>query len=321
MAVLDLVAVPDGAPVDTYAGVLVMSRVADKTYNADKLHALWQREGLDESLLPKQRQPVHDFQNACRSVAMSRRSSSERDAEVKVDEVDNKGLRCVYVITRMTRDRANLLLKHENEMRVSFRKNAPPSSAIDPIQVETVGSGFSHEHAADIEQQIRLHYNLNRGRLPGASLRTVLRDVLLSVKAIPWVGGKAYFVARQHTPTIEAVERVFSEVCGDNCDFETVPCADAAKLRAQIDKYGARAVKDDVDGLIARLADVLRSDKAVDARTKDTVLARRATLGAMRKQIAQLIGKETDAINAQIRMLDEQIDALMDKANEGRPPF
>lgn len=294
---------------DIHAGVLVISRVADRVYDLDAFRAAWQSEGLDPDLLPEARQPVNDFQNACRSVETRRGRTSGRKIEVKVDEALNNGAECVYQLTRMERDEANRVIEHQKEMRVVFDKRRPPADAID---VDVLGHDMADELHM-LELRIREHYDMNRGKLPGPTIRALIRTTFEETHSIPWAGGKVYFTPIEHADTMKAIARVLEQVCGEHADFDLAPMAPTELLRKQIDKHGTRALVGDATDLMVDVAERLKKDGPVRGEMIDRVLSQRAALGAMRKRVADLVGRETEAINEQVRLLDDQIDALMDR--------
>jgi hypothetical protein len=295
-----------------HCGVLLVSRVADKTYDGDEFGRLWRAEGLDEGFLPAPPNSVHAFRNACRSVETRRAKDSGKRVEIKVDQAVRNGTECVYQLTRMVRDEQERVIEHEKELRVVYTA-AKAQAGVDPIEVDRFHSSELDTTLRAIEARIRARYDFDKGRIPGAKVRELLRDMYQQAQGIPWAGGKVYFVPGDHVDLMERVARVIEQVCGEHADVELIPLGKGARSRAQLDKHGTRAINADAAALMAQVAERLKNGEQVKDQTMNGVLSERARLGAMRKRMEKLIGSETLAINEQLLLLDEQIDALLDK--------
>lgn len=311
-----LVAVTPGGDItmDHIIGWVASSRVPDRPVSGAKLLRTWAGHDLDTTLIPQDRQPVHIFQSACRSVETRRVNGHV--TEVKVDEVKQDAIECVYQVTRMVRDRENLVIDHPKAMTVAFDKK---SSAI---------SFIPRDHAAyqalkGTEDQIVEHFEKNAKTIPGAKVRNAIRDYLfiLGGSNLRKKSGGLYFVpkSKESKKVLDTLGVVLEKLYGDDAELWTLPMADTDTERKLVERHFVLNVNEKAEETISKAAAVLARDAKDSYVRKDVlrnVLSERKQLGEWRDQYAALLHSEVEEANAKFSILDDQIEALVLRAPE-----
>jgi signal transduction histidine kinase len=304
----ELVAVPDGAVSNKHLlGTLQLSRVPDHGVDVDLVRTLMQREGLDPSMIPAEPKPVHVFGRACRAIETRRTAvgAKTRREQVDVREVLTNSAESVYQVTRVVVDEGNRVIDHPKAMRVVFDPT-PRTIRAEPLESQ------HYDALRGLEDAIRESYKSNLGKITGAKVREVMRKVLRECHATPWTNA-AYFTPIEFQGRMQALHALVKGLYGDDGEFTIIPMLNSKALREELDRHHTRAVQAEATELMAEISERLKTPGNVRQEMVATKLAARKQLGEKRNRMAELIGRETDAINEAVRMLDEQLEALMER--------
>jgi uncharacterized protein DUF6744 len=303
----ELVAVPDGTVEQKHLlGTLQLSRVPDTAVETNLARTLMLREGLDPDLIPAEPKPVHVFGRACRAVETRRTAvgSKTKREQIDVREVLTNSAESIYQVTRVVVDEANKVIDHPKAMRVVFDPS-PRTIRAEPLEAS------HYEALRGLEDRIRDFYIDNQHKITGAKVREVMRKVLRDCHATPWCG--AYFTPIEYQGRMQALRAVIKGLYGDDGEVTIVPMLNSQALREELDRHHTRAVKAEATELMAEISDRLKQPGNVRQEMVAAKLAARRQLGEKRARMAELIGRETDAINEAVRMLDEQLEQLMER--------
>lgn len=287
-------------------GRLTNTRVSDRSIDGDQLRALMITEGLPDELVPKTRPEVFDFQKACASVATRRAGKDTKGEYVEVARVKADHEECVYQVTRCVKDKAHRVIEHHKSMRIVYRKDRAARGQ-DPIYIEPLGQD-DYEALKHLEAKIRLHFDVHRGKLPGANVRGILRELFARLHATRWSStNSVWFVPEEHAGTIEAMERVLKALYGpDDVEFDHIPLyrGDAEDI---LERKVASHVRTDVAKLMGENAEKLRGDDKVKLVTFTRAREERARLDEYARRMIGVVGDEISAVKESLRMLDDQL--------------
>jgi len=301
----NLIAVKDGAP--NVMGYITMFTVPDRFVSASKLGRAWAANALPTHLIPADRKAVDTFKNACRSVE-TRRTSSNRTVEVKVDQVEETYSECVYQITHMVRDHTQRQIDHPKAMRVVFDKMA--ETIVYEVLSKKYASGLDQ-----IEAAIDDHYTTNLATVPGSKVRSAVRGLMNTVGAVNVrrKSGGVYFVPVDGKGEIDNLTNVLDFLYGADAEVHYIPCADEAYHLEMVQRHFTMNVSQEIDETIARTADKLIADRKMRSDAVGNLLVRRKELGDLRTKYAGIVGDELATVNEKLELLDKQLKALVEQ--------
>lgn len=305
----NLIAVKD-AEGDHVMGYLTMFSVPDRHVSASKIGRAWASEALPTHLLPAERKAVDTFKNACRSVE-TRRTTSTRTVEVKVDQVEETYGECVYQVTHMVRDHAQRQIDHPKAMRVTFNK------IDEQIAYEVLSKRFA-SGLDDIEAAIDENFNENLAKVPGSKVRTIVRGLFSHVGAVNMRGkaGGVYFVPKSGKDDIDSLTKVLDYIYGEDSELHYIPMADAEYHRNMVQKKFEISVGTEIDETISLVADKLIASRRMRSDAVGNLLVRRKELGDLQRTYAKVVNDDLDAVTEKLELLDKQLSALVEQQAE-----
>lgn len=314
----DMLTLMDGSKMarDQILGVITLSTIPDEFVSGAKLNKLWSAEGLDPKLIPESRKAVDTFRQSCRKVETRRANSAGHTTEVKVDEVTNDGPTCVYQVTRMVRDKTNQVIDHPKAMKLVFDKAKAESGDPDPIEVIPLDKATFGE-LKGLADVIIEWYGKNLAMVPGQKIRNAVRDYMhiLGAENLRRRSGGVYFVPTSGVDTLESLQRVLEALYGGDADLHIIPQPNSKAVAAMLEKHHAMNVKGECDELIARISERLKGSKnKVRKDLLTNIMQERRELGARRKQMSEILGREIKELNGHFETLDEKIEDLMGAA-------
>lgn len=304
-----LIAVSDGSG-DHIMGYYAMFTVPDRFVSASRLQRAWASEALPMNMIPTNRKAVDTFKRACRSVETRRADSSNRVTEIKVDQVDETATECVYQITHMVRDRTQRTIDHPKALKVTFNKT-----------YETIGyDHLSKRYAATlgaIEQAIGDWFDANSAKVPGHKVRNATRALFKSMGAINVrkKAGGIYFVPADERDTLDCLTRALDKTYGDDAEVHLIPCANDDYQKQMVERHYELNVSNEIDELMAFVADKLNSSRAIRSDALGNLLAKRKALGTGRDTYAEIVDTDLATVDEKLRLLDGQVNALIEKVN------
>lgn len=305
----NVIAVTPGGDItkDMILGFYALFYMPDRPISAAKLRKLWLAEGLEEGLVPKNRRAVNAFQVACRSVETRRHAGSNRQEEIKVDEVSHTSNACVYQITRMVRDKDHQVIEHPKAMRITFNKESETikSERLEPDAARALSG---------IGDRIREHYEANAKKLPSSKVRVAIRAVLDQMGAtnVRRKSGGVYFCPKEGQGTLESLQRVLAGLY-DDAELHLIACANAQGERAMIERHFTVNVREEFHELMADVATRLRDGTGIRGDRLKTIVNRRRELEAHAERYRTLLDSNLDDVLEAGQLLDEQIEALATK--------
>lgn len=309
-AIPDVIAVTPGGDItlDMLIGFIVLYSVPDEPVSLSKFRSTWTKEGLDEKLVPDSRRPVDAFRAACRSVERKRKDATgSRREEVSVDQVLLNGDECVYQITRLVRDEKERVIDHPKSMRVVFKAKT------ETIRAERLDDEEHYKRMKPLADRIKEHYAQNADRVPGSKVRQAVRAVLDAQMATNIAGKAAYFVPKGGKGHLDSIEAVLGGLYGQAATWHSIPCANAESERNMVERHFAVSVSDDVNEIMAEIAERLKSDKTIRSDRYGRLLQQRKQLQDRAKEYAKLLGTEQDEVGVKLQLLNAQIDKLAEK--------
>lgn len=305
----NVVAVTEGGAItlDMILGEVVFYTVPDAPVKVQKVKEIMQELGLDESLIPEPRKPVYVFEDAVRRVEGKRKNGTI--TETKVDKVFEDNTTSVYQVTRLVRNIDEKVIDHPKAMRVSFDK-AGHMITVEPLEAEAADA------LAGTEESIREYYSRNRATHHGQKIRNTLRQYItgkLFGESIRESGG-IYFVARRHHDELIKLRELMDRLYQPGL-FHLIPLANDETQREMLEKRFVVNTMDAINEAIGRYAERLKdSSKTVRSDTIRTATEDRAALGERIKQFRELLSFESDALEQNVALLDQQILKLAEKA-------
>lgn len=296
-------------------GTATWSTVPDRGVSESKFRRLMAAEGLDTSMVPKTRQPTHAFQLACRSVEQRRPNGSDKDTEVKVDEVTDNPVECVYQITRLMRDRDHRVIDFPPSMRVVFTKGDGKITfePLDPAHYDAL------KH---LNNAIIAHYEENSNKLPGQQVRNVVRTYLKQLGATSMRkltsgrggGGSIYFVPIDGVDTLESLSRVLDHLYAGDAALDMLPIASSKGTRQMVEKYHTLGVSQEADEMLAEVTNLLKRQRNVRQDKMANIVQKRREMASHRAKYVDLLGQATAEVESKLELLDEQLEKLMERA-------
>lgn len=289
------------------AGQLVMTSYGDQPANANVFQTLLRQAGLDETLVPNQRSEVLDYQLACRSVETRRGRAASGRQIVTVGEVVTNQVESVYQITAEIRDEANRVIEHAKAMRVIYDhgRASDPVMGGDPIRFEPIDDQRLYHALGDLGDRIKLHFNLHRGKVPGAKVREILRKEFTRMHGTRW-RDSVWFIGMGHTDELEKWRQVIKTLNPD-ATFDVVPLPNTAAVRAQLEEKIGAHVKEDATKLMGEIAKTLGAGKPITAKQFERLSALRAELAENAKAMQDHLGDELSTVSEAMGLLDQQL--------------
>jgi hypothetical protein len=307
----DMLAVKNGEITeDMLLGVQAIFSVPERLTDRQQFKTVWEREGLDPSLVPDDVKPVHIFMRACDSVKTGKRgrAAANRVVEISPELVSHDDKTCVYQITRLVRNKEEQVIDHPKAMTLVFNKD---SGSIQCIPRDPESYAALH----DTEETVRDYYRDNAQMVPGAKIRGAVRDTFLKEGATRVADRSAvYFVPTSGYEKVEAVQRVLAELYGGDSYVHVIPYLNTNATREIVERHHVADVKSACERMVADIHNRLNAEGANKVR-KDFVansLNQRMELNRRIKQYKQLLGSEIDMVAQSMSLLDDQIDKLMD---------
>lgn len=303
-----------------FLGRLTFSTLPDDPVSLHKLVRAWDKAGLDLDLLPEKRTGTHIFQSACRSVETRKRNG--HDVEIKVDQVLENGVECVYQITRMVRDRRQQLIEHPKALTLAFDK--------DKGEI-TVRELEDYDQLAGIEEKVRTNFKANTKTIPGPKVRRAIRLQLAAIGAqnVRGKAGGVYFVPMEYQvrppngapaaysptkPILDGLRDVLSEMYGDRGDFYSFPLANGDGEREMVRKHFTVNVGDQAQELaakvISRVRESAKSGRAPRSDFKTNVYRDFRRLRGSVEQFDDLVSLERKDIEGSLADLEDAIAQL-----------
>jgi hypothetical protein len=303
----NVVAITPGGQItmDMILGFIALCQVPNNPQSAAKLRRLWLAEGLDDTLVPKQRKPVHAFQAACRSIE-TRRTESLRVHEVKVDEVLENERECVYQITRLVRNKDEKLIEHPKAMRITFNK-ATGDIETDPLDKKT------YKALKGLEEQVREDFERNSNRVPGAKIRRAIRATLRDQHATLIQNKGVFFVPRAGKTTLDSIQNVLQGLYGDNgiAEMYTIPCANDQGEREMVARHFQSNATEAIDKLLAEITMRLKSGSEVRRDRRESMIAERRRLNEGIERYRDMLDDKLLVVGEKIRLLDNGLEELL----------
>jgi hypothetical protein len=311
----DLMAVKSGRLTQkSLLGVLTISSVPDRGVKLSKFRKEWISEGLDINLVPEERKPVNVFQEACRLVGTGKRGvpSENRVTEILAEQVTNNEGECVYQITRAVKDKQARLIEHPKAMRMVYNK-VTGTIDCEPLDPD------SYLELRHIEAKVREHFDANVKTVPGAHVRTGVRETLLSLGATRVANAASvYFVPISGYSAVEALQRVLTNLYNGDAYIHVIPWLDTDATREIVEKHHTMDVKAQCEELVAeihnRLKDQGNGQSKVRRDYATNKINERIALSRRIKEYESLLGTEIEEIKTAMGLLDDQIERLMGAA-------
>ncbi|MDQ1584563.1 MAG: hypothetical protein QOF36_2617 [Microbacteriaceae bacterium] len=314
---------PKGAVAVTPGGNITMDHILgwaatytipDRPIEGTKLLRMWAGHDLDTDLVPQARNAVHVFQRACRSVETRRMNG--RITEIKVDELSETSRDCTYQITRLIRDLEHRVIDHPKALRVTFDK------ADETIAVEALES----EHAAalageGIEDAIRDYYAKNSSRVPGQKVRNAVRGQLhrLGASNLRGKAGGLYFVPKgdKQQKVLDSITTVLEELYDGDAELWSIAIANGDLERERVEKHFTQHVQGAAEEMVAKVAAVLdRNPSYIRKDLLRNVIQERKALEEQIAKYADMLGTKLKRASEATHIVDQQIDALVQRADE-----
>lgn len=294
----------DGDQVMGYVGWF---SVPDRFVEASKLGRAWASQALPTHMIPQNRKAVDTFKNACRSIE-TRRQGSNRVTEVKVDQVDETHQDCVYQVTYMVRDTAQRQIEHPKGMRVTFDKSNDQIS-FDPLN-KKYASSLPH-----LESAIQDHFDANSEKVPGSKVRNAVRALLDTIGAVNLrkKSGGVYFIPKTGRSELDGLAKVLDFLYSDDAELHLIPCANDKYQQDMVARHFELEVSSEIDETIARVIEKLTSSRKMRHDAVGNLFARRKELGDLRTKYAGLVNDDIATVEEKLRLLDQQLQALVEK--------
>lgn len=307
----NVIAVTPGGNItmDHILGFYALFTVPDQPVSASKLARLWASEGLPAGAVPNERKAVHAFQYACRAIESRRVIGIEQSEEqISVDEVYTNPDESVYQVTRVVRDRANRVIDHQKDMRVTFDQTS------ESIDFDPLDQKVDPDILTGIHEQIVANFQKNNKKVPGARVRAAIRALMVEVGAtnVRKKSGGIYFVPREGKTYLDALEKVLEELYGEDADLHLIFAANAEGEREMIEKHFTINVSNEVDEMMAEVTEALGGEgRRMRKDRVNNILSQRKVLGEHREKYTVLLGSEMEQVGEKIELLDEQLEALV----------
>jgi len=303
----NVVAVTPGGQItkDMILGFIAMCQVPNAPQSIAKLRRLWLAEGLDDSLIPKERKPVNIFKMACRSVE-TRRSEALKSTEVKVDEVLENENECVYQVTQLVRNKDDKLIEHPKAMRLTFNKRTGTIEH-DALDKKT------YRALKFIAQQVQDDFERNSSKVPGAKIRRAIRATLRDQHATLIQNKGVFFVPTAGKVSLDSIDNVLKGLYGDGGDAElfVIPCANDDGERAMIARHFQGNVADHIDGLLAEITMRLKAGKEVRKDRRESLVTERRKLNEAVERYRDMLDDKLLVVGEKIRLLDNGLEELL----------
>lgn len=287
---------------DDLLGFLVMSTVPDRMIDYNAIGREWAREGLDSDLMPEPGTPLDTFGLACTAVQTKRVKGAAEVILVQRASKDGK----TYQITRSVMDADNRVVEYPKAMTFDF----------DPDQQTLrVTRREDYDALRALERRVRDNYKDFKTQIPGSKVRTAVRDTLRLLNATNYMGKGIYLVPRDGLAKLEALQRVLMAIYGPDAYLALIPMLDTKTNRNDLSRFHADDIKGRAEELMNLIRPKLKAGGVVRSDMLANVLRQNKELKAQRDKILEVVGKETDEVEAYLETVGEQIEAFMELAN------
>jgi hypothetical protein len=311
----NVVAITPGGNItlDHIMGFYTLFTIPDKPVSTSKLNRLWIAEGLPHELIPHEREAKHNFMQACRSIETRSRNtdSASKRKEIEVDPVTETPDRVVYQITSLVRDKLSEVIDHPKAMRVTYTK-ADQKIEFKPLDKTT---GLDDAELEALAQRIQDRFDADAQMIPGARVRASVRSLMAEMGAtnVRKKAGGVYFVPKDGKSTLDGLGNVLKDLWPDDeAELHLIFAANADGERDLVERHFTVNVSDEVDALMAEVADALNSEgRRIRKDRVGNILVQRRVLGEQRERYAELLGTSLDEIENNLDLLDQQLEKLV----------
>lgn len=287
---------------------LTTTKVPDAPVDLEQFRSLMQENGLSAELVPSAPSDIRTFQRVCGSLQTKRGGKDQRGTYVDSVRIVSDKDETVYMVTKGVKHPDRRDLEHVNAMRIVFDK-AIAATGSDPISFEVI-SGSDAAQLRDIEQRVRLEYQLIRGKLPGSKVRAIYREEFRRMHATRWSKtASVWFVPAEAGGRLDGMERVLRALYSDACEFDTL---EVIRDTMQLGKKVADHADNEAAEVVKEMADLIAAPK-VRKESKQRVLERRQQLIDYRDRMKAELEGEVSSIEVALRLVDRNVLALMSK--------
>lgn len=294
------------------AGVLANTRIPDQPIDGNHLAQELTARGLNGAVVPKTRNELFDFQNACRSVATKRGKNFTGGVRVEVGEVKSDATECVYQITHATVDKQNRVIDHAKEMRVVYSKSLAVNGN-DPIYVEIIDPTNTQTMNL-IEQRVRAHFAAHKGKQPGAKVRAIVRDIFRSMDGTRWSSSNSvWFVPTEHAQKLGALQGALRSVypADAGLEFDTIPLPNIAGVTDIVQDKVAINARSDAEKLLQEIGERLAKSGPVKQETFVRTAEDRRRISDYVDRMSARLGEEVSLAEETMKLLDAQLMEMM----------
>jgi hypothetical protein len=287
-------------------GYIALVSIPNAPVSTAKLRRSWLMHGQDEKMVPKDRRAADVFAQACRSVE-SRRTHSERTSEIKVDRVLQSEEESVYQVTQMLRDKDEKLIEHPKAMRITY------SQRDGKIKDEPIDDRKLYKELKVLADEIRTHFDKNASKVPGAKVRSAIRETLMAEHSTRVQNKGVYFVPKLARRTLDDLQGVLADVYGDagHAELAILPLAADKPEREMVKRHFEDSVTEDIDGLLAEISQRLKSDTPLRSDRQTNIVANRRRLNEGIDRYKDMLDDRLVVLDEKMKLLDDGLEQLL----------
>lgn len=303
-------ATPSGdVTTDMILGYIALVSIPNQPVSATKLRRLWMAEGLDESLVPKQRRPADVFMAACRSIESRRSPHRDPDtfSEVKVDRVLESSEECIYQVTQLVRDKDNRVIDHPKAMRLTF------TAKDGKITDEPLDDKKLYKELSQLADAVRFEFDKNGTKVPGNKVRAAIRETLLADHSTRIQNKGVFFVPKAARPTLDSIQDVLDSLYKGTglAELVVLPCLADAPEKEMITRHYTENVTSEIDGLIAECSARLKSETPVRGDRQKNLVADRLRIKGGIERYENMLDTKMLVLNEKVNILDDALEQLL----------
>lgn len=315
---------------------------------ARDLMAVWFSDlGLDDAYLPKAPKAVDVFRKATSKLKAEYIPDSKHMGTRSVLRVVEVEKTDTYVLRHVMRDVIDAkdhlhtsahvaTLKYFHPSRILRRQGYTGSykAAILDQVVEvgldgkTTGRQFplptvDRTHLEEALADVQTRYDLDLNHLDSDSIRAILRNYLVDLKAIPLKAG-LYFLPTFHQDTLESLRELVGRI-GQGCTLDELPLIDTPDKRAMVVDAFHTDVQSRLNALMADIATVnetaLKSGGGViPPRDYQRISAGYADVLSRLEEHAKLIASTGRRSDSALDMVSASLTGMAKRVGTGRRP-
>ena len=323
-------------------GYIVWFSVPDIDQPLRKVRKLWQINGLDPAPLPKEPSNADAFRRAVRAeegrITLANGDVIETDVQdipmqdYYVEHVDKKGTKSVtregfivYQVSRVVKDKDELLVDYPKALRVKFNKNT------EEIEYEALGD-VQRSVILPMMESIQERFDANAKSITGSKIRSLVRDYIkndsderhklvgLSGENMRGKAGGVYFVLAKYADQVSALADFVSELYPhhDSAGVYSVPMADGASEREMIRRQHASNSIAEIEAAIADARRLLREedgdeprDRAIRENVQQHHFDKLDRLRRRAAEYASALEDEQENVTAHLEVLQRQLRKLL----------